>query len=106
MPLSASSQVEEDTAACIELTKQPGWVMAVMSQMTTGTLKDCKPGAYIMVDGEPCKVLNYAKSKPGKHGAAKVRIEVIGLFDEKKRQVMQPAAAQVDIPILDKKKAR
>ena len=74
--------------------------------MTTGTLKDCKPGAYIMVDGEPCKVLNYAKSKPGKHGAAKVRIEVIGLFDEKKRQVMQPAAAQVDIPILDKKKAQ
>ena len=71
-----------------------------------GTLRDCKPGAYVMVDGEPCKVTSYAKSKPGKHGAAKVRIEAVGDFDEKKRSLMKPADSEVMVPIIEKKKAQ
>ena len=46
------------------------------------------------------------KSKPGKHGAAKVRLEAIGLFDSKKRVVLKPADAPVDSPIIEKKKAQ
>ena len=72
----------------------------------TGTLRECKPGAYVMIDGEPCKVTSYAKSKPEKHGAAKVRIEAVGVFDEKKRSLMKPADSEVMVPIIEKKKAQ
>lgn len=69
-------------------------------------LKDCKPGSYIMIDGEPCKVLSLAKSKPGKHGAAKVRLEAMGIFDNKKRSFLGPASAEVEVPIIEKKKGQ
>jgi len=76
--------------------------------MTTsvGTLRNCKPGSYLMIDGEPCRVTNFSKSKPGKHGAAKVRLEGVGLFDDKKRVLMKPADSNVDIPVIEKKKAQ
>lgn len=69
-------------------------------------IKDCKVGSYVIIDGEPCKVISYAKSKPGKHGAAKVRIEAIGIFDNKKRSLLKPASATVDVPIIEKRKAQ
>jgi translation initiation factor 5A len=59
-----------------------------------------------MVDDEPCKVLSMTKSKPGKHGAAKARVEVVGLFDNRKRVIMRPASATAVVPIIDKKKAQ
>jgi translation initiation factor 5A len=73
---------------------------------TTSTMRNAKPGSYIVVDGEACKVNSMTKSKPGKHGAAKVRLEAVGLFDGKKRAVMKPADAPVDMPIIDKRKAQ
>jgi translation initiation factor 5A len=60
-------------------------------------------GSYIILDGEPCKIVNYMKSKPGKHGAAKARIVAIGVFDEAKRTIVKPVSAQVAVPIIDKK---
>jgi translation initiation factor 5A len=60
-------------------------------------------GSYIILDGEPCKIVNYTKSKPGKHGSAKARIVAIGVFDEAKRTIVKPVSAQVDVPIIDKK---
>jgi len=72
----------------------------------SGTIKDAKPGSYVVIDGEPCKVVSYTKSKPGKHGAAKVRIEAVGLFDGKKRVVLKPADAEIGVPIIEKKKAQ
>ena len=72
----------------------------------TAEMKDCKPGTYIMIDGEPCKVVSMTKSKPGKHGAAKVRLDAVGIFDNKKRTLMKPASAGVSMPIIEKKKAQ
>lgn len=74
--------------------------------VTSSTLKNAKPGSYIVVDGEACKVTSMTKSKPGKHGAAKVRLEAVGLFDGKKRAVMKPADSPVDVPVIDKRKAQ
>lgn len=76
-----------------------------MAEKTT-EIKNCKPGSYIMIDGEACKVLSMIKSKPGKHGAAKVRLDAIGLFDDKKRNLMGPATTSVEVPIIEKKKAQ
>ncbi len=60
-------------------------------------------GSYIILDGEPCKIVNYTKSKPGKHGSAKARIVAIGVFDDAKRTIVKPVSAQVDVPLIEKK---
>ena len=60
-------------------------------------------GSYIIIDGEPCRIMNYTKSKPGKHGSAKARIVAVGVFDEAKRNPVKPVGAQVEVPIIEKK---
>ena len=60
-------------------------------------------GSYIIIDGEPCKIVNYSKSKPGKHGSAKARIVAIGVFNESKKTIVKPVSAQVDVPLIEKK---
>ncbi len=62
-----------------------------------------KVGHYIVIDNEPCRIVEFSKSKPGKHGAAKVRIVAIGVFDGVKRTLICPADAQVMVPIIEKR---
>jgi len=62
-----------------------------------------KVGSYIIIDGEPCRIMSYTKSKPGKHGSAKARIVAIGVFDDAKRTLVKPVNAQVEVPIIEKK---
>jgi translation initiation factor 5A len=69
-------------------------------------IKDLKPGSYVMIDGEPCKVTKIAKSKPGKHGATKARVEAVGVFDDKKRTLLKPTSAVCNVPIILKKGAQ
>ena len=66
-------------------------------------LGELKVGRYIIIDGEPCKIVNYTKSKPGKHGAAKARIVAIGVFDESKKTLVKPVSARVEVPLIQKK---
>ncbi len=56
-----------------------------------------------MIDGEPCRIMDIAKSKPGKHGSAKARIVAIGVFDNQKRQFVKPVDCGAEIPIIDKR---
>lgn len=65
-----------------------------------------KVGKYVIIDDEPCKILNISTSSPGKHGAAKARIDARGLFDEQKRTIIKPVNAKIDVPILDKRKGQ
>jgi len=65
-----------------------------------------KIGSYVLIDGAACKVSNLQKSKPGKHGSAKVRVTAVGLIDEKKREAVMPGSESVEVPILDKKTAQ
>ena len=73
---------------------------------TSVPIKDLKPGHYVMVEGEPCKVLSVTKSKPGKHGSTKARVETMGIFDNRRRYILKPTSAMVDVPIIEKKKAQ
>ena len=68
-----------------------------------GTLK---VGSYVMIDDEPCRIADYTKSKPGKHGSAKARIVAIGVFDGAKRTLVKPVSAQVEVPIIEKRGAQ
>ncbi|MEK0324684.1 MAG: translation initiation factor IF-5A [Nitrosopumilus sp.] len=66
-------------------------------------LGSIKVGSYMMIDGEPCKIVEYDKSKPGKHGSAKARVVGIGLFDDVKRSHVSPVSANIEVPMLEKK---
>lgn len=61
-----------------------------------------KVGAFVVIDDEPCKIVQLDKSKPGKHGSAKVRIVGIGIFDGVKRTLVAPADARVEVPVVRK----
>jgi translation initiation factor 5A len=65
-----------------------------------GTLK---VGSYVIVEDEPCRIVSYTKSKPGKHGSAKARVVAIGIFDGVKRSFVKPVNAQVEVPVIEKR---
>lgn len=72
-------------------------------QTEVGKLKE---GRYVIVDDEPCRIVSIAISKPGKHGAAKSRIDCIGIFDGVKRSIVQPVSAKTYVPVVERKVAQ
>jgi translation initiation factor 5A len=68
--------------------------------MSVGELR---VGGYMLIDGEPCRIMDVTKSKPGKHGSAKARIVAIGIFDGQKRQFVKPVDSNAEVPIIDKR---
>jgi translation initiation factor 5A len=73
---------------------------------TTAVIKDLKPNGFVLIDNEPCRVERVDVSKSGKHGAAKARVEAIGLFDGKRHSIVKPADEVVEVPIVERKKAQ
>ena len=74
-----------------------------MGDKTKVQVSKLKPGRYILIDGEPCRIGNITVSSPGKHGSAKARIEAVGIFDKKVRSMVKPTSAEVEVPIIDKR---
>ncbi len=70
------------------------------------SVKKIKIGRYIVIDDIPCKVVNIETSAPGKHGHAKVRITAIGVFDSQKKTLLKPSDAEVEVPIIKKKRVQ
>ena len=66
-------------------------------------LGSVKVGSYIIINDEPCRIVEYDKSKPGKHGSAKARVVAIGVFDGSKRSIVSPVSANIEIPIIEKR---
>ena len=68
-------------------------------------LGSLKIGSYILLphsdqpSGEPCRIVEYDTSKPGKHGAAKAE----GIFDGQKRPHVGPVSMQIHVPLINKK---
>lgn len=69
-------------------------------------LKTLKPGRYLIIDDSPCKITKINHSKPGKHGGAKLNIEGVGVFDNRKRSLMKPASDKAEIPVINKQVAQ
>jgi translation initiation factor 5A len=69
-------------------------------------LGSLKEGSYIVIDGEPCKVVEVEKSKPGKHGSAKVRLTGISIFTGSKKSVIGTVDTHIEIPMIDKRSAQ
>ncbi len=62
-----------------------------------------KVGQYVIIDDEPCRIVEYEKSKPGKHGAAKARIVGISVFTGQKKSLISPVDAKTAVPMIDKR---
>lgn len=73
---------------------------------TVASIKDLKPGSFIVIDEEPCRVTGIDVHKSGKHGASKARLEATGMFDGKNRSIVKPADDSMDVPIMTKRKAQ
>ena len=66
-------------------------------------LGSLKVGSYIVIDNEPCRIVAYDHSKPGKHGSAKARVSAISVFDGSKHTLVSPVSASVEVPLIDKR---
>jgi translation initiation factor 5A len=73
---------------------------------TVAEVRTLKANRYMIIDGEPCKIVSISTSKPGKHGEAKARIEAFGIFDGQKRSVVHPVKHKVQVPLIDKRSAQ
>src|SRR3989344_7551352 len=69
-------------------------------------MTELREGSYILIDGAACIVRKMDVSKTGKHGASKVRIEAIGVLDDKKRVIVKPGHEKVEVPLIEKKKGQ
>lgn len=76
--------------------------------MTTKVVevKNLKVGKFVVINGEPCKILSYQTSKTGKHGHAKARIDAMGILDNQKRSIVSPVESKIEIPIVERKPAQ
>ncbi|MGC8547674.1 MAG: translation initiation factor IF-5A [Candidatus Micrarchaeia archaeon] len=77
-----------------------------LGEISRKTVKELRPGSYVLIDEEPCRVVETEFSSPGKHGAAKVRITGVGIFDNQKRTLLEPSDADVEVPEIKKKRAQ
>lgn len=77
--------------------------MAETRQVSAGSIK---PGGYILIDNIACVVRDITKGKTGKHGAAKCRIEAVGVIKGEKKVALHPADDNVQVPIIEKKTAQ
>jgi translation initiation factor 5A len=65
-----------------------------------------KEGRFIIIDDEPCRIVGFSTSAPGKHGHAKAKVDAIGLFDSQKRSVIKPTSAKIEVPIIERGNAQ
>lgn len=65
-----------------------------------------KEGRFIIIDDEPCRIVGFSTSAPGKHGHAKAKIDAIGLFDSQKRSMVRPTSAKIEVPMIERGSAQ
>eukprot|EP01125_Pyxidicula_operculata_P005486 TRINITY_DN1942_c0_g1_i3.p1 TRINITY_DN1942_c0_g1~~TRINITY_DN1942_c0_g1_i3.p1 ORF type:complete len:210 (-),score=39.36 TRINITY_DN1942_c0_g1_i3:101-730(-) len=63
---------------------------------------DLRIGSNVVINGCPCKIKDLFKSKPGKHGHAKVRVLAKDILNGKKYETIFASQATVDVPIIEK----
>ncbi|OIO25724.1 translation initiation factor IF-5A [Candidatus Micrarchaeota archaeon CG_4_10_14_0_2_um_filter_55_9] len=70
------------------------------------TMGALKIGKYVIIEDHPCRIVSVDKSKPGKHGAAKVSAVAISLFDDSKHSLMKSSDADCEVPIIERKRSQ
>lgn len=73
---------------------------------TYETVGNLKIGSFVIIDNEPCKVIDISKAKTGKHGSAKATITAVSIISKSKKVLVAPVDAQVEVPIVEKRVGR
>ena len=63
-------------------------------------------GSYIVIDGEPCRIVEITRAKTGKHGSAKAHVVAIGIFSGSRKTLVAPVDQRVEVPIVNKRAAQ
>ncbi len=74
--------------------------------MNYATLGELKKGSYIVIDGEPCRIVEISRAKTGKHGSAKAHVVAIGVFSGQKKTLVAPVDTRVQVPVIEKRLAQ
>jgi translation initiation factor 5A len=69
---------------------------------TRAEIRTLKVGRYVAIDDDAYKILGMSKSKPGKHGSAKARIELENIFTGQKRSHVGTVTDTIHIPMIEK----
>ncbi len=78
----------------------------MVGEVTRTGIKDLKPGSFVVIDDVPCRVEKIQVSTSGKHGASKVRVEALGLLDNRRRSIISPSHDEISVPIILKKQSQ
>ncbi len=73
-----------------------------MPGTTRVEIRTLKVGRYVAVDENAYKILSISKSKPGKHGSAKARLELEDIFTGQKRSHVGTVTDNIQVPVIEK----
>ena len=59
-------------------------------------------GRYVALEDSAYKILSMSKSKPGKHGSAKARLELEDIFTGQKRSHVGTVTDNINVPMIEK----
>ena len=73
-----------------------------MPGRTRVEMRTLKVGRYVAIDNDAYKILSISKSKPGKHGSAKARLELEDIFTGQKRSHVGTVTDNIQVPVIEK----
>ena len=73
-----------------------------MPGTTRVEIRTLKVGRYVAIDEDAYKILSISKSKPGKHGSAKARLELEDIFTGQKRSHVGTVTDNIQVPVIEK----
>jgi|TARA_B110000483_G_scaffold134801_1_gene161300 translation initiation factor 5A len=65
-------------------------------------IRTLKVGRFCVVEDEAYKILGISTSKPGKHGSAKARLDLVSLFSSKKINYSATVTDKIHVPMIEK----
>ena len=73
-----------------------------MPGTTRVEIRTLKVGRYCCVEDKAYKINSISKSKPGKHGSAKARLELVDIFTGQKISHVGSVTDTIHVPLIEK----
>ena len=73
-----------------------------MPGTTRVEIRTLKVGRYVAIENDAYKILSISKSKPGKQGSAKARLELEDIFTGQKRSHVGTVTDNIQVPVIEK----
>jgi len=70
------------------------------------TMGEVRLNSYAIIEGSICKITEVEKSMPSHRSSPRIRLVGVDLFNGQKKQLMKPAGAVIEVPIIEKKIAQ